>query len=168
MQMAKELHKNPLVIAEELVNAMAKEAFEKVEVVRPGFINFFMKSESLSDVISKILKEENHFGDSEYGKHQRINVEFVSANPTGDLHLGHARGAAIGDTICRLYSKIGYDVTREFYVNDAGNQITNLGKSIRARYHQLFGEEVEVPEDGYHGADLIEIEIGRASCRERV
>lgn len=157
MQMAKELHKNPLVIAEELVGAMDKSSFEKVEVVRPGFINFFMKSESLSDVITKILSEEEHFGDSIYGKHQRINVEFVSANPTGDLHLGHARGAAIGDTICRLYSKVGYDVTREFYVNDAGNQITNLGKSIRARYHQLFGDHIEVPEDGYHGADLIEI-----------
>lgn len=157
MQLAKVLHQNPMSIAEQIVSNMDKTPFEKVEAVRPGFINFFMKAEALSDVISKILLEGEHYGDSSYGKKERINVEFVSANPTGDLHLGHARGAAIGDTICRLYSKVGYDVTREFYVNDAGNQITVLGKSIRARYHQLFGEEMEVPEDGYHGQDLIEI-----------
>ncbi len=157
MKMARELRENPLVIAEKVVSLMDKDLFDKVEVVRPGFINFFMKAESLSNVVLRILESGEHYGDSTYGNNQRINVEFVSANPTGDLHLGHARGAAIGDVICRLYKKIGYDVTREFYVNDAGNQITILGKSIRARYHQLFGEDVMVPEDGYHGQDLIEI-----------
>lgn len=157
MKMARELRENPLVIAEKVVSLMDKDLFDKVEVVRPGFINFFMKAESLSNVVLRILESGEHYGNSTYGNNQRINVEFVSANPTGDLHLGHARGAAIGDVICRLYKKIGYDVTREFYVNDAGNQITILGKSIRARYHQLFGEDVMVPEDGYHGQDLIEI-----------
>lgn len=157
MQMAKTLHDAPMNIAEKIIAAMNQDGLEKVEAVRPGFINFFMKADALSDVVEKILSEEEHYGDSSYGKKERINVEFVSANPTGDLHLGHARGAAIGDSICRLYQKIGYDVTREFYVNDAGNQIRVLGKSIRARYHQLFGDVIEVPEDGYHGADLIDI-----------
>ncbi len=157
MQMARVLKQNPLNIATQIVEVIDKELFEKVEAVRPGFINFFMKAESLSDVVSKILTEGEHYGDSTYGNNERLNVEFVSANPTGDLHLGHARGAAIGDAICRLYSKVGYDVTREFYVNDAGNQITILGKSIRARYHQLFGDNIAVPEDGYHGQDLIDI-----------
>lgn len=157
MKMARELRENPLVIAEKVVSLIDRELFDKIEVVRPGFINFFMKAESLSNVVLKILEVGENYGDSTYGNNERINVEFVSANPTGDLHLGHARGAAIGDVICRLYKKIGYDVTREFYVNDAGNQITILGKSIRARYHQLFGDDVMVPEDGYHGQDLIEI-----------
>lgn len=157
MKMARELRENPLVIAEKVVSLIDRELFDKIEVVRPGFINFFMKAESLSNVVLKILEDGENYGDSTYGNNERINVEFVSANPTGDLHLGHARGAAIGDVICRLYKKIGYDVTREFYVNDAGNQITILGKSIRARYHQLFGDDVMVPEDGYHGQDLIEI-----------
>ena len=157
MQMARTLRQNPLLIAEKVVELIDKELFEKVEAVRPGFINFFMKAESLSDVVLKILQVGDHYGDANYGNNEKLNVEFVSANPTGDLHLGHARGAAIGDSICRLYRKIGYDVTREFYVNDAGNQITILGKSIRARYHQLFGDNIAVPEDGYHGQDLIEI-----------
>lgn len=157
MQMAKTLHDAPMHIAEKVIAVINQDGLEKVEAVRPGFINFFMKADTLSDVVDKILKEKEHYGDASYGKNEKINVEFVSANPTGDLHLGHARGAAIGDSICRLYQKIGYDVTREFYVNDAGNQIHVLGKSIRARYHQLFGENIEVPEDGYHGADLIDI-----------
>ncbi len=157
MQMARTLHDSPMNIAEKIIAVMNQDGLEKVEAVRPGFINFFMKADALSDVVEKILLEEEHYGDSSYGKKESINVEFVSANPTGDLHLGHARGAAIGDSICRLYQKIGYDVTREFYVNDAGNQIRVLGKSIRARYHQLLGENIEVPEDGYHGADLIDI-----------
>ncbi len=165
MQMARTLRQNPLSIAEQIVSQIDQSLFEKIEVVRPGFINFFMKAESLSDVVNIILQDGEHYGDSDYGKHEKINVEFVSANPTGDLHLGHARGAAIGDTICRLYQKVGYDVTREYYVNDAGNQITVLGKSIRARYHQLFGDMIDVPDDGYHGEDLIEI---AAAMKEEV
>ena len=157
MQLARELKKNPLLIAEEIVNNLDVESFNKVEIARPGFINFFLKSEALSSIIKTIIDEGDNYGNSTYGENKPINVEFVSANPTGDLHLGHARGAAIGDCICRLYSKIGYNVTREFYVNDAGNQINVLGRSIRARYHQLFGDNIEVPEDGYHAPELLKI-----------
>ena len=157
MQLARELKKNPLLIAEDIVNNLDVESFNKVEIARPGFINFFLKSEALSSIIKTIIDEGDNYGSSTYGENKPINVEFVSANPTGDLHLGHARGAAIGDCICRLYSKIGYNVTREFYVNDAGNQINVLGRSIRARYHQLFGDNIEVPEDGYHAPELLKI-----------
>ena len=170
MQLARELKKNPLLIAEDIVNNLDVESFNKVEIARPGFINFFLKSEALSSIIKTIIDEGDNYGSSTYGENKPINVEFVSANPTGDLHLGHARGAAIGDCICRLYSKIGYNVTREFYVNDAGNQIEKLGndyaklqsknvlgRSIRARYHQLFGDNIEVPEDGYHAPELLKI-----------
>ena len=157
MQLARELKKNPLLIAEDIVNNLDVESFNKVEIARPGFINFFLKSEALSSIIKTIIDEGDNYGSSSYGENKPINVEFVSANPTGDLHLGHARGAAIGDCICRLYTKIGYNVTREFYVNDAGNQINVLGRSIRARYHQLFGDNIEVPEDGYHAPELLKI-----------
>ena len=157
MQLARELKKNPLLIAEDIVNNLDVASFNKVEIARPGFINFFLKSEALSSIIKTIIDEGDNYGSSTYGENKPINVEFVSANPTGDLHLGHARGAAIGDCICRLYSKIGYNVTREFYVNDAGNQISVLGRSIRARYHQLFGDNIEVPEDGYHAPELLKI-----------
>ena len=157
MQLARELKKNPLLIAEDIVNNLDVESFNKVEIARPGFINFFLKSEALSSIIKTIIDEGDNYGNSTYGENKPINVEFVSANPTGDLHLGHARGAAIGDCICRLYTKIGYNVTREFYVNDAGNQINVLGRSIRARYHQLFGDNIEVPEDGYHAPELLKI-----------
>lgn len=157
MQLARTLKKNPMLIAQDIVAKLPQEDFSKVEVARPGFINFFLKADSLGEIVETILSNPEHFGDSNLGKGKRINVEFVSANPTGDLHLGHARGAALGDTICRLYQKVGYDVTREFYVNDAGNQINHLGESIRARYHQLFGDMIPVPDDGYHGEDLKEI-----------
>ena len=157
MQLARELKKNPLLIAEDIVNNLDVESFNKVEIARPGFINFFLKSEALSSIIKTIIDEGDNYGNSTYGENKPINVEFVSANPTGDLHLGHARGAAIGDCFCRLYTKIGYNVTREFYVNDAGNQINVLGRSIRARYHQLFGDNIEVPEDGYHAPELLKI-----------
>ena len=137
MQMARVLHSAPVQIAKNLVELINDENIEKIEIAGPGFINFFIKQESLNSLIGTIIDLDQDYGNSNYGKNEKINVEFVSANPTGDLHLGHARGAAIGDCICRLYSKIGYDVTREYYVNDAGNQINNLAKSIRARYHQI-------------------------------
>ena len=158
MQLARTLRKAPLMIANDLVAHLNQEGFEKVEVVNPGFINFFLKAEAVSSIVSTIINEGDKYGTQTYGQGQKINVEFVSANPTGDLHLGHARGAAIGDCICRLYSKVGYDVTREYYVNDAGNQINNLGESLRARYHELFGDNsCPIPENGYHAPDLIKI-----------
>ena len=130
---------------------------ERIEIAGPGFMNVFMKEDSLSAVITKVLKEGDRFGCSDAGKGTKINVEYVSANPTGDLHPGHARGAAMGESITRLLKMAGYDVTREYYVNDAGNQINNMARSLQARYLQECGKDAEVPEDGYHGSDLIDI-----------
>lgn len=158
MQMAKILHDSPKNIAQKLIDTINDEAIEKIEIAGPGFINFFVRQESLNSLVGNIIDLDQKYGDSDFGKQEKINVEFVSANPTGDLHLGHARGAAIGDCICRLYSKVGYDVTREYYVNDAGNQINNLAKSIKARYHQILGEkDYPFPEDGYHGEDIYQV-----------
>ena len=159
MQMARAMRCSPREIAMRVVGEIEDPCIEKIEVAGPGFINFFIRQESLNSLIKTVLELDRHYGDSTYGAHKRINVEFVSANPTGDLHLGHARGAAIGDCICRLYEKIGYDVTREYYVNDAGNQINNLAKSIRARYHEILekNERYPFPEDGYHGEDIYDV-----------
>ena len=158
LQLARSLHKSPREIANGLVEYLKAEYIVKVEIAGPGFINFFVKSTSLSSIIKTIVNQDEHYGESSDEHPEKINVEFVSANPTGDLHLGHARGAAIGDSICRLYKKAGYNVTREYYVNDAGNQINNLAKSLRVRYHQLLNDNsLEFPEDGYHGEDLISI-----------
>ncbi len=157
MQLARNLKQNPLSIAENIQANINMDGLSKIEVVRPGFINFFMANDILSEIIEKVISQGENYGSSNIGKDENINVEFVSANPTGDLHLGHARGAALGDSICRIYEKAGFKVTREFYVNDAGNQINNLGASLRARYHQEFGDNIEVPENGYHGEDLIKI-----------
>ncbi len=159
MRLAKPLRSNPKNIAETLAEKLREESefIRTVEVAGPGFINFRLKTESLSEVIHRILNEKDGYGQTDSGKGQKINVEYVSANPTGDLHPGHARGAATGDSVSRILKKAGYDVTREYYVNDAGNQINNMGRSLQARYYQLFGKDVAVPEDGYHGKDLIDI-----------
>lgn len=158
MQMAKKMHKAPVIIAQSLIENLHDENIEKIEIAGPGFINFFIKQESLNSIVGTIIDLKDQYGSSDYGHKEKINVEFVSANPTGDLHLGHARGAAIGDCICRLYDKVGYDVTREYYVNDAGNQINNLAKSIKARYHQMLdNKDYPFPEDGYHGEDIFQV-----------
>ena len=115
-----------------------------------------MKNDSLQTIVKKIISNGDNYGRSER-KNQKVNVEFVSANPTGLLHVGTARGAAIGDSICRILDFAGYDVTREYYINDAGSQITNLGLSLEARYKELFGLEASIPEDGYAGHDIVEI-----------
>ncbi|MDY6142196.1 MAG: arginine--tRNA ligase [Bacilli bacterium] len=155
MQMAKTLHKSPRDIASLIVEKLHCDIVDKIEIAGPGFINFFMKADSLSQIIKVIIDKGDKYGESQTENKDKINVEFVSANPTGDLHLGHARGAAIGDCICRLYEKAGYNVTREYYVNDAGNQINNLAKSLRVRYHEALGDfSLEFPEDGYHSDDL--------------
>ena len=157
MQLNRTLRKNPRHIASEIIANIDQTRFERIEVAGPGFINFFMKAESLAGVISKIIDKGEAYGSSLVGQGITVNVEFVSANPTGALHLGHARGAALGDVIARLLSKAGYQVTREFYVNDAGAQINNLAQSIYARYVQLFDQEAELPQDGYHGEDIKKI-----------
>ena len=146
--------------ARELANLIVKELdmseIEKVEIAGPGFINFFVKKDSITSVVGKIIEQGDNFGRGE-NKNFKINVEFVSANPTGLLHVGTARGAAIGDSIARILEFNGYTVTREYYINDAGVQITHLGESIEERYKQLLGLPFELPEDGYHGEDVFDI-----------
>ncbi len=166
MQLARIAKKAPRKIAEELVENFdsSKASIEKIEIAGPGFINFFMNNQYLADLIPVILEEGEEYGQSNAGNGERINVEFVSANPTGDLHLGHARGASVGDSLCNVLEKAGYDVTREYYINDAGNQIHNLALSVEARYFQALGQDKEMPEDGYHGADIIG--IGKELAKE--
>jgi arginyl-tRNA synthetase len=158
MTQARNLHKAPALIAKDIVANIHEDFIENIEIAGPGFINFFIKSDSLSSIIKTIVAEGDKYGEAKEKHEEKINVEFVSANPTGTLHLGHARGAAIGDTICRLYEKAGYNVTREYYVNDAGVQINHLADSLIVRYHEVLGDNSRVlPDDGYHSKDLIEV-----------
>ena len=159
MQLARVAKKAPRMIAEALIENFdrSKASIEKIELAGPGFINFYMNNSYLTDLIPTVLKAGEKYGETTVGNNQKIQVEFVSANPTGDLHLGHARGAAVGDSLSNILAKAGYDVSREYYINDAGNQINNLAKSVEARYFQALGLEKEMPEDGYHGEDIINI-----------
>jgi len=157
MQLASIAKKAPRSIAQEIVDHLdaSKASIEKVEIAGPGFINFFMKSDFLGDIISTILEANESYGRTNTGEGKKVQVEFVSVNPTGDLHLGHARGAAFGDVLCNVLAAAGYEVDREYYINDGGNQIHNLGMSVEARYLQEIGEQAEMPEDGYHGEAVI-------------
>ncbi|MCR5332594.1 MAG: arginine--tRNA ligase [Bacilli bacterium] len=146
----------PRALAEALIALIDKKGIAKIEIAGPGFINFFLEKDTINSIVKKVLDEDKNYGRGEK-KNIKVNVEFVSANPTGDLHLGHARIAAVGDSICRIYDFAGYDVTREYYVNNAGNQIYTLGLSLDIRYRQLNGEKVELPEDSYHAQDIIDI-----------
>ncbi|WHY91869.1 arginine--tRNA ligase [Neobacillus cucumis] len=159
MQLARVAKKAPRMIAEALIENFdrSKASIEKIELAGPGFINFYMNNSYLTDLIPTVLKAGEKYGETTVGNNQKIQVEFVSANPTGDLHLGHARGAAVGDSLSNILAKAGYDVSREYYINDAGNQINNLAKSVEARYFQALGLEKKMPEDGYHGEDIINI-----------
>ncbi|WP_210610781.1 arginine--tRNA ligase [Priestia flexa] len=159
MQLARIAKKAPRAIAEELVAQFdkSKASIEKIEIAGPGFINFYMNNSYLTELIPTILKAGEAYGESNVGNGEKVQVEFVSANPTGDLHLGHARGAAVGDSLCNVLAKAGYDVSREYYINDAGNQINNLAYSVEARYMQALGMDKEMPADGYHGEDIIKI-----------
>lgn len=153
MKLSRLFSMNPRQLAESLIKEIDKEGIDHIEIAGPGFINFFMNNDSLTSAISKIIEQDKNYGRSEK-KNIKIDVEFVSANPTGDLHVGHARGAAVGDSLCRILSFAGYDVTREYYINDAGNQIRHLAESIQARYFEALGLPFELPEDGYHGEDV--------------
>ena len=161
MQLTRVLHRNPREIAQAIMDAFSLEdaKVEKIEMAGPGFINFFMKNDALTSIIKEVLSEKENYGSTDFGKGIKYDVEFVSANPTGDLHLGHAKGAAVGDSICRIMSKAGYDVTREYYINDAGKQITNLALSLYSRYLALFDIERAMPEDGYFGQDIKDIAL---------
>ncbi|YCA43588.1 arginine--tRNA ligase [Bacillus sp. JZ8] len=159
MQLARVARKAPRAIAEDIVANFdkTKASIEKLEIAGPGFINFYMNNSYLTDLIPVVMKAGNAYGETNVGEGEKVQVEFVSANPTGSLHLGHARGAAVGDSLCNILDKAGYEVSREYYINDAGNQINNLASSVEARYMQALGQEKEMPEDGYHGQDIIEI-----------
>lgn len=147
---------NPRDLAIKIKDIIQDDKLEKIEIAGPGFINFYLKNDYLYDFLNRIIVD-NTYGASDFGKNEKINIEFVSANPTGTLHLGHARGAAYGDALARIMSFAGYDVTREYYINDGGNQINNLVNSIKARYDELKGLKVEFPIDGYHGVEIIEL-----------
>lgn len=159
MRLAKSLHKKPVDIANELIEVLKKNLTEasEVSVAGPGFINFKINESALSACINQIIDAGKDYGKSEFGKYEKLLVEYVSANPTGDLHCGHARGAAWGDALCRILSEAGFDVTREYYVNDAGNQIDMLAESMYSRYCELFGVEYPLPENGYHAQDIVEV-----------
>lgn len=159
MQLARIAKKAPRQIADDIVEHLdqSKASIEKVEIAGPGFINFFMKNDFLGDVIPTILQDADTYGQTNTGKGEKVQVEFVSVNPTGELHLGHARGAAFGDVLCNVFAAAGYNVEREYYINDAGNQIDNLALSVEARYLQALDKDVEMPENGYRGKDIIEI-----------
>lgn len=159
MRLTKVLKRKPQEIAQELKDELLKKLdnVDNIEIAGPGFINFWMKKDALANVINIIINAKDDYGKSNTGKGIKLLEEYVSANPTGILHCGHARGAAWGDSCVRIMKAAGYDVTREYYINDAGAQITNLGLSLYARYKELYGLDFTLPEDGYHGADVIEI-----------
>ena len=159
MQLTKVLKQNPREIANNIISAINKEAgnINQVEIAGPGFINLFLNKDAMTSIIKEVLNEQDNYGTSTYGQNIKYNIEYVSANPTGDLHCGHAKGAAVGDSICRIMKAAGYDVVGEYYINDAGNQITKLAISLYVRYLGLFGIEKEIPADGYQGKDIIEI-----------
>ena len=158
LQLSKVLNMKPFDIAVALKSHISSNDYiDKIEIAGPGFLNFYMKNDYLFDNLNKVLEEVDNYGSSNEGNGIKINVEYVSANPTGFLHIGHARGASYGDSLTRILKFAGYDVTREYYINDAGNQINNLEKSIIVRYHNLCGINEELPENGYHGKDIIEV-----------
>lgn len=155
LRLAKVLKNSPINIANSLKGELENNDFiEKVEVVVPGFLNFFVKKDSLSEIINKIIDQGKEYGRNNFGKNEKVMVEYVSANPTGDLHLGHARGAAYGDSLTRVLKFSGYDCLREYYVNDAGNQIEVLGESLYQRYLEALGYEFDIDKIGYQGKDV--------------
>ncbi|MDE8164523.1 arginine--tRNA ligase [Erysipelothrix rhusiopathiae] len=158
MRLTKRVGKNPREIAGVIVEKLEdNEMVESISIAGPGFINFVMKPAVLGSVVNDVIEAGKDYGRSNAGEGIRLLNEYVSANPTGQLHVGHARGAAWGDSLSRIMSFAGYDVLREYYINDLGNQILMLSHSLYARYKQAFGMEAPLPEDGYHGPDIIEI-----------
>ncbi len=160
MVSARNMKTSPRNIADAISANISLEGtrFEKMEVAGPGFLNFFLKQSFSADVISAVLEQNENYGRTDFGKNEKVMVEFVSANPTGPMHIGNARGGALGDCLAAVLDWSGHDVTREFYINDAGNQIDKFGLSLDVRYQQIFkGEDaIELPEDAYHGADIRE------------
>ncbi|PPD11917.1 arginine--tRNA ligase [Methylophilus sp.] len=158
MQLAKPLKQNPRAIAQSIIDGLpANNVISKVEIAGAGFINFFLSAESKQGIVKSIFAAGEAFGRNTSGQQEKVQVEFVSANPTGPLHVGHGRGAAVGDCLCRLLDANGWDVTREFYYNDAGAQIDNLTKSVLARAQGISPDDAAFPEDGYRGEYIVDI-----------
>ena len=160
MLLGKQLKVNPKAAAQELSGLIAdslKDVCEKVDIAGAGFINLTFSKRFLSGELSNILSQNESYGRSEDGGSEKMLFEFVSANPTGPLHIGHGRGAAIGDSLCRIFKHLGYDITREYYLNDVGNQMEMLVRSLKLRYEEVSGEKIEFPEDGYKGEYIKDI-----------
>ena len=160
MVLTKIAKRNPREIAQAIVDHLdaSKAHVKKVDIAGPGFINFYLDNQYLTDIIPEAIQKGDQFGKAEASKNKNILLEYVSANPTGDLHIGHARNAAVGDTLANILIAAGYHVTREYYINDAGNQISNLARSIETRFFEALGDNsYEMPEDGYNGKDIVEI-----------
>ena len=155
--LSKVLKKPPREIATKIAENLKHPFIEKVEVAGPGFINITMNEHWWHSIVKKILTLKEGYGQLSIGNGKRIQIEYVSANPTGPLHVGHGRGAAVGDSLARILKKAGYEVEREYYINDAGRQIRMLGESIWARCMELQGKEVEFPEDGYRGNYVVDL-----------
>ena len=157
MVWARAFHKAPRAIAEILGAEFDFKGtyIEKYEIAGPGFINFFLSDDYYADILLDVENKGEGYGRSDYGKGKRMLVEFVSANPTGPMHIGNARGGALGDCLASVLETAGYYTEREFYINDAGNQINKFALSLDLRYRQLFGDGIEMPEDSYHGEDII-------------
>lgn len=153
---ARTYHQAPRMIAEAIVKNFSLDGgyIDRCEIAGPGFINFYLSDKYYSDVLKDIVSSGDNYGRSDYGEGKKMLVEFVSANPTGPMHIGNARGGAIGDCLASVLDAAGYDVQREFYINDAGNQIEKFATSLEVRYLQECGKDVELPEDAYHGEDI--------------
>ena len=156
LQAAKAAKTKPRMIAEAIVERLNEEWLEKTEIAGPGFINFYLKSDVIYDKLAAMISAGQEYGNLPAKEDQKIQIEYVSANPTGPLHVGHGRGAAVGSALVNLMRAAGYDVESEYYINDAGNQIDNLAASVNARYLELLNKPVDFPENGYHGHDIIE------------
>ncbi len=154
---ARAFKKAPRMIAEAIVSKidLADTLFEKVEIAGPGFLNFYLSQRYYAEILKDVFACGDDYGKSDFGQGKRVLVEFVSANPTGPMHIGNARGGAIGDCLASVLDWAGYEVNREFYVNDAGNQIEKFATSLEIRYLQHFDDSIEMPEDAYHGADIV-------------
>ena len=153
---ARAFHQAPRSIAQAICDNISLDGslIEKYEIAGPGFINFYMADDYYSEILKDVVESGDSYGKSDYGKGKKVLVEFVSANPTGPMHIGNARGGAIGDCLASVLDAAGYDVQREFYINDAGNQIEKFATSLEVRYLQLCGKDIEMPEDAYHGEDI--------------
>ena len=166
LKLAKVARMNPMTIANNLAKLLTQtREVARVSVAAPGFINFFLTDKWLTEQVQEILKEGMNYGNLTLGKHTAVQIEFVSVNPTGPIHVGHGRGAVLGSTLANVLKAAGYSVQREYYVNDAGNQMDAFFRSLHCRYLQALGEECELPADGYKGS--YPVEMGKAIAAEK-